>query len=506
MKVLLLEIGGPREEYNEPLGIELINAYLRSRFRDHNIEIEVDLMWFFETSRLPQKNDIIKYDVIGVSLQIGSISRFTEFYSEYCKLVNPPILILGNVIPTFASENVLVNYNKAICLQGEGEVSFYKICKELAITGNVTLSNIPGVTFIDQKNNTIISYPATPINVQKLPHSERHFLEYIRKTGGIARIEGSRGCSWGKCKFCCVETKYGESRWRPFPIEYIISELEILGKNKIFSPYFTDEDFFGNNYERGKLIAKRIIENKNNGRIPNEMNFFLSVMANDVINNDGLDALKLLKQAGLREVFIGIESLSKQQLNRFGKKSNVSINKDALEKLYNLGVQIDIGYILFDPYMDYLELEKNMQYLEQLTLNSFDSRSLKKIRIQPKTALEKSYSDVVTDSIDYDNLVYPYSFKDSKVQAVVDLYEKWEAPLKKQTYALQAKSRGEIASEETRSYFKNQLGLVRDIEFKALKKIVLSLSKTMNFGSIPDDLRTLHIEKENLLSQSLLKI
>ena len=73
-------------------------------------------------------------------------------------------------------------------------------------------------------------------------------------------------------------------------MEYIVSELEILGKNKILSPYFTDEDFFGADYDRGKQLAKLIIEAKDSGRLPHNMNFFLSVMANDVRDPKGFES------------------------------------------------------------------------------------------------------------------------------------------------------------------------------------------------------------------------
>jgi len=506
MKVLLFEIGGPREEYNEPLGLELIATFLKSQFEKEQIPIQVDVKWFFETEKIPDKSEISKYDVCGFSLQIGSLERFSKIYDEYCTLPNKPVFVVGNVIPTFASEETISRFNDVISIRGEGEIAFYQLCMERFSTDIISLNSIKGMTnisYISEKSE-ILSTPSVPINVKTLPHAERLFLEVIRNKGGIARIEGSRGCHWGKCKFCCIKEKYGSSKWRPFPIEYVVSELEILGKNSILSPYFTDEDFFGGNYDRGIQLANAIIDAKKHDRIPENMNFFLSVMANDVKHPKGFEALLMLKKAGLREVFIGIEAFSKNQLKRFGKKANIDTNKIALTKMHEAGFQIDIGYILFDPFMKFEELEENIKYLEELTINTFDSRSLKKLRIQPKTPIEHTYSTVIIGSLDFDNLTYPYNFQDSKVQMAVDTYEQWEDPFKQPTYLLQADSRGEVESEELRLDLKILLGQIRDIDFKALKIIVSELSIDSDIKYIKEKLEPLNTARNELIPNKYL--
>lgn len=58
------------------------------------------------------------------------------------------------------------------------------------------------------------------------------------------RLEGSRGCSWNKCSFCCIGAKYADSNWNGFSIDKIITELVELSEYGFRSPYFTDEDFF----------------------------------------------------------------------------------------------------------------------------------------------------------------------------------------------------------------------------------------------------------------------
>ena len=505
MRILLFEIGGPRQEFNEPLGIEIIGAYLKSQFAKEQIPIQVDIKWFFETEMLPDKNEMQGYDVLGFSLQIGSYKRFRKVYDIYCTISSPPVLIIGNVIPTFANKETLSHFDKAILIRGDGEIAFYKICRELATSRHLSdnvLKSITNISFIGKKQK-ILTSPTTPLNVKELPHATRHFLKFIKQKGGIARVEGSRGCHWGKCKFCCVKEKYGSAEWRPFPLEHIVSELEILGRSNILSPYFTDEDFFGSDYNRGKELANLIIEAKNCGRLPLQMNFFLSVMANDVKNAKGFEALTFLQKAGLREVFIGIEAFSGEQLKRFGKKANIDTNEIALNKIHEIGFQIDIGYIMFDPFMTFKELQDNIEYIEKLTLNTFDSRSLKALRIQPKTPIENEYSSVITGALDFDNLMYPYRFKDNKVQLAQDIYKQWEIPFEDATYLLQAASRGEVKDEDSRLQQKQQLGKIRNIDFKALKVIVSEISQNSGKKHIMKKLEILDpLKREKLTEQN----
>lgn len=89
----------------------------------------------------------------------------------------------------------------------------------------------------------------------------------MKKHHGIVRLEGSRGCSWNKCSFCCVNAKYANPAWRVFSIDKIINELIEISDMGFHAPYFTDEDFFGQEYDRAIELGERIIQLKTQGQI-----------------------------------------------------------------------------------------------------------------------------------------------------------------------------------------------------------------------------------------------
>lgn len=420
-KLLLIDLGDTRGELNEPLGIECISSRV---IKAGNIK--VDMCWysmiepdFFE--------NLLQYDLIGISMNIGTLSRFEKIYDSLMKSKKNEIpLILGGCIPTFAYEQLIEKYNNIICIYGEGEDAFFRLvdsCINDSLSIDKKLLEIGNLAFKldDQK----IITPKKPLNLELEDTTIRNtsILEYIKKNHGIVRLEGSRGCSWNKCSFCCVNAKYADPSWRGFPIDKIIKELIEISDMGFHAPYFTDEDFFGQEYDRAIELGKRIIEQKRQGKIREDMNFFISILAADAICESGKKALAVLKEAGLREVFLGIESLEKEQLKRYNKKANTDTNTKAIQSINEIGLNIDSGYILFDPEMSFEALGTNIDYIGSLHVNQFDSRSLKRLRIQPLTAICNTLSDVIVDELDINNLEYPYEFTDERVREVYEGYK-----------------------------------------------------------------------------------
>lgn len=467
MKILLIDLGDTREELNEPLGIECIASRV---VRD--VRFQVDICWYnMGTVILPQQ--LYQYDCIGISMNIGTIKRFEEIYNMLKDKKSQLPLILGGCIPTFAYKQLIEKYENNICIYGEGEEAFYAlVCKH--IDGKLIISDklvdIGNLAFKLNDQVIITQKKSLDLKRENPVFRDRDVLEYIKKNHGIVRLEGSRGCSWNKCSFCCVNAKYANPSWRGFPIDKILNELVELSEKGFHAPYFTDEDFFGQDYYRAIHLAQKIIELKHQGKIRKDMNFFISILVADAICEQGKKALVALKKAGLREVFLGIESLEKEQLKRYNKKASVDTNTKAIKFIDEIGLQIDSGYILFDPKMSFEALGANIDYIQNLKLNQFDSRSLKRLRIQPLTSISEEMTNVIVGELDINNLEYPYRFLDEKVEKVYQDYKSWEDDKLEDTWKVQSISRGEV-DEKLRYELKLILGQIRDVDFTVLQTI-----------------------------------
>jgi hypothetical protein len=94
-----------------------------------------------------------------------------------------------------------------------------------------------------------------------------------------------------------------------------------------------------------------------------QLDFEVAGRSNDVIKFE--ETLVRLKQAGLKRVYIGIESGSETQLKRQHKSVHKKQNLQAMEVLKRNGLGLDMGFIPFDPWSTPEEIVENMRFLDE---------------------------------------------------------------------------------------------------------------------------------------------
>ena len=464
INVLLYDTGDARNENNEPLGIEVIGARILKEF---NTEVNVRLLWY-NRDGIPQDLDE-NLDVIGISLNIKQIEVFDNVYQKIKAMHHKPLLFVGNVVATYGYEHLLKKYRDIICMIGEGEEIYVQI-----------INSIFNNSFVPDKINNLAFW-----NGEKVVTTERKvadlscyvnpiraFNTYIVENKGIARIEGSRGCAWRRCDFCCINYKYDSAAWRGIDTEKIIEQIEELASAGIKSIYFTDEDFVGNDILHLKGLVEGIERQKKYNQVFQEVNFFISIKPTDVLNKEIFQLLQRFSDNGLREIFIGIESGCKNQLKRYNKCTTKKINEQVLEKVRELDIDIDLGFILFDPEITIEELEENISFIEKFEIYNWGPNFIKRLRIQSFTEYEQKLCALELE-FDLNNLEYIYQFKDSKIQKIYDLYSR--ISFDDYAYQLQNVYRGEIETEEMRLEQKERIVSLRKVQFLCLKRIVQSV-------------------------------
>jgi hypothetical protein len=178
--------------------------------------------------------------------------------------------------------------------------------------------------------------------------------DQLAVTGG--NILGSRGC-YGNCTFCCINNFYGAGcQWRGRSPENIFDEahmlLTMLHEHYL---YFVDANFFGpgrNGQARVETIAQLLSSEKG-------LTFGMECRVNDIQT----DSLRTLVDAGLRNVFLGVESASPSALKRMRKQTTNEQTINALTLLRNHGIEPHIGFIMFDPDSDLHDIRSNFDFL-----------------------------------------------------------------------------------------------------------------------------------------------
>jgi anaerobic magnesium-protoporphyrin IX monomethyl ester cyclase len=172
-------------------------------------------------------------------------------------------------------------------------------------------------------------------------------------------IAASRGCH-GECSFCFIHRFYGCSRRRVRPVASLEAELETrLARRPIDSLYFIDPSFIGQGgKERERVVA--ISRLAKGAGLP----FGFETRVDSI--DDGL--LATLAGNGARSVFLGIESGCDTVLRRIGKRVTSQQVSRAVRIVQGSGIQLTIGFIMFEPDSTLDELAENYAFLDGLGL------------------------------------------------------------------------------------------------------------------------------------------
>ena len=138
-------------------------------------------------------------------------------------------------------------------------------------------------------------------------------LETVLALGGVIQVEASRGCNAG-CTFCEARA----TTWRPRPAGHLVAELKLLADRYPGALVYMVDNIFlgfsadGSHLVRGREIAREIIAQGIDVRF---------VIQDRAANVDREQTFALLKEAGLCEVYLGIESFADSALLAMGKGS-----------------------------------------------------------------------------------------------------------------------------------------------------------------------------------------
>ena len=361
MKVLLLE--HPRERSsihfndvaNTPLSSCLISGYVGSYLCEHGIETEISDFYTMGISPAQMVEMItqVECDVLGVHLVYcwENTNALLHALDEIHRKKQVPIIVYG-FFPTFAFKTLLEDHSFIdYVIMGEPEHTFYELVSMLK-TGTVP-GMVKGVAFITK--GEVVATERRPLieNLDALPIPLR--TEDQLATTAYT-ILGSRGC-YGNCTFCCINNFYGtKCQWRGRSPENIYDEalmvLQMLQKQYL---YFVDANFFGPGkigQVRAETIAQLLASKEG-------LTFGVECRVNDIQDA----SLKKLVDAGLRNVFLGVESASPSTLKRMRKQTTNEQTIRALTLLRSHGIEPHIGFIMFDPDSDLQDIRSNFDFL-----------------------------------------------------------------------------------------------------------------------------------------------
>lgn len=358
--------------------------------------------------------------LIGFSPLDGKLDAIINFVKILKARKSRARIVLGGHFATFNHYRLLKDFDLFdIIVRGEGEITLAELANKLK--ANREIKDILGISYKVGRKICVNNARPNIIELDSLPYPATDGLEEAQRNGiklKSAPISSSRGC-YGNCSFCSVQEFYkiglDSCSWRGRSADNVIDEITLLQDKFGISLFnFMDDNFMGPGIlgrERAVRIANKIISHKL------KIKFTIYCRSNDIDEN----TIKRLKIAGLRMVYLGIESGIPRALRLFNKMTTVQQNERALNILMKNGLLSTIGFILFDPYLTPEELSDNASYLQHLLSLPviWEPDYFRASRLIPLSGTS------ILDKLKNDKLLkgsylkgYSYTFKNKNIQCI----------------------------------------------------------------------------------------
>jgi len=271
---------------------------------------------------------------------------------------------IGGHFPSLCHEECLLEFPEldSVC-RYEGEVTLVELVEKLAAGHD--WRDTQGLAWLNDGRVVEAEPRALVQDLDTLPFPYR---PYDAETlGGFPTLPllASRGCA-RRCSFCSIHMFYRNAPGKVVrvrkPAKVVEEMLYLHHTHNVRVILFQDDDFplWG---PVGRRWADELTGRMHDAGLPDRVIWKISCRAEYVDH----DLFKMLRDAGLFLVYMGIESGTEQGLEVLNKEITTEENLKAVETLKDLGIQIGYGFMLFDPTSTFDSIRENLVFLRQMT-------------------------------------------------------------------------------------------------------------------------------------------
>lgn len=319
----------------EPLGLELVAE--ATRRAGHEVRL-LDLQSFRRRDYMRLLDDW-RPDAVGISLNyLANIPEAVELAAVARARLPECFIFAGGHSASFTAREILEHAAGAIdcVVRGEGEEVAPRLM-EMAADDRERIETLPGVV-------TLRGSGPPPQLIKDLDQIQpaRELLKrrrryFIGSLDPCASIEFSRGCPWD-CTFCSAWTFYGRS-YRKLSPDRAADDLARVREPGVF---IVDDVAFIHP-EQGHALADEI------ERRGIRKEYYLETRGDVLLRNK--EVFQRWRQLGLRYMFLGLEAVDDEGLQKFRKRVSLGKNFEALECARSLGIIVAVN-IIADPSWD----------------------------------------------------------------------------------------------------------------------------------------------------------
>ncbi|MHB8168334.1 MAG: B12-binding domain-containing radical SAM protein [Thermoleophilia bacterium] len=302
---------------------------------------------------------------LGISCLTGYQIKDGLRIAALARRMKPDLpIVWGGYHPSILPEQTVAHPLVDYVVRGQGELTFQELLA--FFKGEGDLESIAGLTY--KKDGQIIANPGRSVveldNFPPMPYSLVEAERYIDEDDLSHRtmsFVSSLGCPH-KCGFCCELAMFNR-RWKGLSAERILDDVEKLVETyQLKGIHFVDANFFVNQ-RRTRKVCEGMIERKL--KIP----WAASGTAFQLARYSP-ELWELMRDSGLKRIFVGVESGSSQTLETINKAAGVDDVLKTHELCRQYGINMAFSIMVGFPFETAEDVESTMELVQQLLVPS----------------------------------------------------------------------------------------------------------------------------------------
>jgi radical SAM superfamily enzyme YgiQ (UPF0313 family) len=303
-------------------------------------------------------------EVVGLSIMTFQ-RRTAGRIIELVRALKPDAkIVVGGYDPSLAPD-AYEPWRVDYLVRGEGEVTFRDLLR--AIEGGGEIDRIQGLSFRNG-HGWIHNEARAPHRLEdgeiRLPQRDARVLTgYTLMGRQIDVVETSRGCTYD-CSFCSIIEMRGRNFFT-YSFERVLDDIRDARDHGARTIFLVDDNIMLN-VRRFEALCEAIIAADLNG-----IDYFVQAMTSSIANH-GETLAPLMKRAGFRYVFLGIENIlegdleflraSAKNMERKDGQATGNATLKAIDYLHRYEMYVVGGLIVGNPGDTRESIEANLEF------------------------------------------------------------------------------------------------------------------------------------------------
>jgi anaerobic magnesium-protoporphyrin IX monomethyl ester cyclase len=304
-------------------------------------------------------------DVVGLSVMTFQRRTAMRIIELVCALRPGIGVVVGGYDPTLAPEAYTGNSSVDFIVRGEGEITFNELLRAIEAGGDY--AHIPGLSY--RSGDGFHHNPERAVSqlvgaeIRPPRRSARVLRGYTMLGRQVDVVETSRGCTFD-CSFCSIIEMRGRN-FHTYDLHRVIADISDAYDQGARTIFLVDDNITLN-VQRFEALCRRIVETK-----LNRIDYIVQAMTSSIANH-GEKLGVLMRQAGFRYVFLGIENILDTDLGFLRARSkneersqgrivgNATLK--AIDHIRKNGMYVVGGLIVGNPDDTTKSIEANLEF------------------------------------------------------------------------------------------------------------------------------------------------